>query len=127
MDPELIFRFFIALSVVIGLVLLAGALARRFGLMPGASTSLRGRGRAARRLEVVEVRPVDPRRRLVLVRRDDREHLLLIGGSDDLVVERGIMPPAPPPGETAGDALPAGPGPQGMPQDTQDQDKDASR
>ncbi|EKV26685.1 hypothetical protein C882_2194 [Caenispirillum salinarum AK4] len=127
MDPELIFRALIALSVVIGLVLLAGGLARRFGLVPGASTSLRGRSRAARRLEVVEVRPVDPKRRLVLVRRDDREHLLLIGGPDDVVVERGIAPPAPPappPEEPAGDA-PEETGPQGMPHDTQD--KDASR
>jgi flagellar protein FliO/FliZ len=93
MDPELFFRFFLALAVVIGLVLMAGAAARRFGLMPAAG-ALRGKGRQGRRLHLVEVRPVDTRRRLVLVRCDDREHLLLIGGTHDLVVETGIVSPA---------------------------------
>jgi flagellar protein FliO/FliZ len=46
--------------------------------------------RGARRLKLVEVAPIDPRRRLVLVRRDEVEHLLLLGPSQDLVIERGI-------------------------------------
>lgn len=99
-DPLILFRLLLALAVVIGLVMLAGWAGRRFGLMPAAGT-LRGKGRADRRLHVVEVRPVDSRRRLVLVRRDDREHLLLIGGTDDLVVETGITPPEPPPADPA--------------------------
>lgn len=45
-----------------------------------------------KRLAIVEVAAIDPKRRLVLVRRDQTEHLLLIGGGSDLVVEGGIEP-----------------------------------
>jgi flagellar protein FliO/FliZ len=40
-----------------------------------------------KRLGVVEITPVDSRRRLVLIRRDDVEHLIMIGGPVDIVVE----------------------------------------
>ncbi len=53
------------------------------------STSTLGRGRA-RRLTVVDQLQVDPRRQLLIVRRDDVEHLILTGGPQDLVVETGI-------------------------------------
>lgn len=53
-----------------------------------------GRGGAARsrqaRLAVLDSVTIDPRRRLVLVRRDEVEHLLLVGGSTDIVVEPAI-------------------------------------
>ncbi|WP_207620405.1 flagellar biosynthetic protein FliO, partial [Oharaeibacter diazotrophicus] len=42
------------------------------------------------RVAVLDVAPVDQRRRLVLIRRDNVEHLLLIGGPTDLVVEQTI-------------------------------------
>lgn len=45
---------------------------------------------AKRRLRVVEVLPVDQRRRLLLVRRDDVEHLILLGPQGETVVETGI-------------------------------------
>lgn len=48
------------------------------------------RGRAGPRLSVLDSVSVDPRRRLVLVRRDEVEHLLLIGGNTDLVIEQNI-------------------------------------
>ncbi len=47
-----------------------------------------------RRLGIVEVTAVDPRRRLVLVRRDNTEHLILLGHQEATVVERGIPAPA---------------------------------
>ena len=43
-----------------------------------------------RRLGVVEVTPLDGRRRLILVRRDAVEHLLLVGPTSELVIETGI-------------------------------------
>lgn len=89
MDASTYFNALLALSLVIGLVMLAGAAARRFGFMPAAGRT----ARRGRRLGVVEVTAVDARRRLVLVRRDGREHLLMIGGTTDLVVERDILPP----------------------------------
>ena len=48
--------------------------------------------KGAKRLAILEVAPLDAKRRLVLVRRDGAEHLLLIGGESDLVVERAILP-----------------------------------
>lgn len=81
-------QFALALIFVIGLILALGWLARRAGM--GMPMLVKGR---RRRLAVVEMVPVDPRRRLVLVRRDGVEHLLLVGGVTDLCVERGIPVP----------------------------------
>lgn len=82
-------KFLLALAFVLGLIGLLAALARRMGFgFPVAA--LKGRGR---RLSVVEVTPVDARRRLVLVRRDDTEHLILLGQSGELVIETGIPAP----------------------------------
>lgn len=48
---------------------------------------VRGRNR---RLAVVDTLALDPKRQLLLVRRDNVEHLILTGGAQDLVVEAGI-------------------------------------
>ena len=82
-------KFLMALVFVLGLIWLLAALARRMGFGFPAS-ALKGRGR---RLSVVEVTPVDARRRLVLVRRDDTEHLILLGQTGELVIETGIAAP----------------------------------
>jgi flagellar protein FliO/FliZ len=81
------FRFAAALLVVLGLIGLLAWLARRWRLT--GPPAARG---AARRLEVVEVAALDPRRRLVLVRRDEVEHLLLLAQDGGLVIEAGIRP-----------------------------------
>ena len=83
-------RFVVALGFVLGLIGVLAWAARRFRLMPLAESARSG-GR--RRLAVVEVLALDPRRRLVLVRRDDREHLLLLGSERDAVIETGIAAP----------------------------------
>ncbi|GAA0577479.1 flagellar biosynthetic protein FliO [Caenispirillum bisanense] len=105
MDATVYLRLILALVLVVGLVLLAGWAARRFGLAPNAPAGRRGR--RGRRLGIVEVTALDSRRRLVLVRRDDREHLLLLGPQRDLLIEAGI--PAPP------EDLPPGDGPDPAP------------
>lgn len=46
--------------------------------------------RAGKRVQILEVTPLDPRRRLILIRKDGDEHLLLIGGPNDLVVDSKI-------------------------------------
>lgn len=56
----------------------------------GTRAFLRGGKNRRPRLAVLDAAAVDPRRRLVLVRRDDVEHLILIGGPSDVVVESGI-------------------------------------
>lgn len=88
MDLTDYLRTVFALLFVLGLIGILYFLARhygaqRFGLgMP--------RGSVGRRLAIMEVRMIDARRRLVLVRRDDVEHLLLLGPDKDVVVESGI-------------------------------------
>ena len=69
-------RAFFALAITLGLVGLAAFLARRFG--PEWMVRLQ-RPRAERRLVIVESLPLDPARRLVLVRLDSTERLLLLG------------------------------------------------
>jgi flagellar biogenesis protein FliO len=81
-------RFIIAFVVVLALIALTAWLVRRFGR--GALASAGGRGRQPR-LAVIDAATVDPRRKLILVRRDNVEHLLMIGGPSDVVVESNIV------------------------------------
>lgn len=69
-------RALFALVITLGLVGLAAAGARRFG--PEWLVRLQ-RPKTDRRMAIVESLPLDPARRLVLVRLDDRERLLLLG------------------------------------------------
>lgn len=90
MDFSEIFRFVAALAFILGLIGVCALLARRFGLAPG--TSLAG---SQRRLGIVEVKPVDAKHRLILIRRDGKEHLVMIGGDTPLLLESGIDAPEP--------------------------------
>lgn len=77
-------QFLLALLFVLGLIALLAVLLKKLGpqrYMPRTNQ---------RRLAVMEVLPVDARRRLVLLRRDDRDHLVLIGPNEDVVIETGI-------------------------------------
>ncbi|ABS64178.1 hypothetical protein Plav_2569 [Parvibaculum lavamentivorans DS-1] len=91
MDFSEIFRFVAALAFIIGLIGLCAVLAKRFGLVPGGVTA----PGSQRRLGIVEVKQIDPKHRLVLIRRDGKEHLLLTGGDHPLLVETGIEAPVP--------------------------------
>lgn len=92
MDLGEYFRFFLALGFVLLLIAGLAALVRRSGL--GSRLTLGPAASAERRLALVEVRPLDAKRKLVLLRRDDREHLVLLGIGGDLLIESDI--PAPP-------------------------------
>jgi flagellar protein FliO/FliZ len=85
-------RAFFALAMTLGLVGLAAVAARRFG--PEWLVRLQ-RPRAERRLAIIESLPLDPARRLVLVRLDSTERLLLLGEG------RLLAEVAPPPPEAA--------------------------
>ena len=86
MDLDLILRFLLALLVVLGLIGLFAWAARRFGLSSRLGTAV---GKS-RRLRVVEVTALDPKTRLVLLRRDEVEHLVLLGPAGGMVIETGI-------------------------------------
>jgi flagellar protein FliO/FliZ len=86
--PHYSIRAAAALVFVLSLIGIWAYAARRFSGVTIASS------KRQKRLGVIEVTAIDPKRRLVLVRRDQTEHLLLIGGSADLIVESGIAPVA---------------------------------
>jgi len=86
MDYESYLRAILALILVIGLIGLLSFLLKRFQL-EGRLTKKMGEDR---RLSVVEMTPLDARRRLVLVKRDNVEHLVILGQNSELVVESGI-------------------------------------
>lgn len=74
-----------ALGAVIVAILLVLWLLK---LLQGATGRV-GRGRNAR-LAVVDTLALDPKRQLLIIRRDNVEHLVLTGGAQDLVIETGI-------------------------------------
>jgi flagellar protein FliO/FliZ len=81
-------KVLLALLIVIGLAGGFFYVARYVSASRFGAAALRGR---QPRLAVIEVAGVDPRRRLVLIRRDNVEHLLMIGGPTDVVVEPNIL------------------------------------
>ncbi len=90
MDIASYFRFVIALLFVLGLIGLFALLAKRYGLgLPRAIN----RGAKGRRLALVEVMALDPKRKLVIIRRDEVEHLVILGPGSETVVETDIAPP----------------------------------
>lgn len=87
MEPEGYLRFILALIFVLALIGLLAVVARRLGVgFPAGAIKPAG----DRRIGVVEVSPLDSRRKLVLVRRDDVEHLLVLSPTEETVIERNI-------------------------------------
>jgi flagellar protein FliO/FliZ len=83
-------RAFFALALTLGLIGLAAYGARRFG--PEWLVRLQ-RPKADRRLSIIESLPLDPARRLVLVRLDTTERLLLLGEGRVIVEAPGADKP----------------------------------
>lgn len=90
MEITEIFRFVAALMFIIGLIGLCAYVAKRLGLANGGwhPTS------APKRLAIVEVKAIDAKHRLLLIRRDGKEHLILMG-EQNLLIEAGIDAPEP--------------------------------
>jgi len=80
-------RFVIALVFVVAMIGGLAWIVRRFGW---ANRFVAPAGK--RRLSVLEVLPIDGKRRLVLLRRDSAEHLVLLGISGDILIESGGIP-----------------------------------
>ena len=89
-DPT---RFIFAFIFVLGLIGLSAVALRRYGQSASSKFFM---GRAlnptlqSNRLQVLEVRYIDARRKLVLVRRDEVEHLLLLADNRELVIESSV-------------------------------------
>jgi flagellar protein FliO/FliZ len=50
-------------------------------------------GGTDQRLKVIEQKVIDPKHKMVLIRRDDVEHLVILSHNDTCVVETGMTPP----------------------------------
>lgn len=85
MESPVLLKFLCAFVFVIALMMVLAWVMKKIGLS-GQSFIQAGK----KRLKVVEVLPIDHRRKLVLVRRDDREHLLVLGGDSEAVIEANI-------------------------------------
>jgi flagellar protein FliO/FliZ len=85
------FQFILALVFVLALIGLLAWGYRHFAL----GNRFPGRRAKESRLEIIETKHVDAKRKLVLVRRDDTEHLILLGPNSELLVEAGIDADAP--------------------------------
>ncbi|MDO8422085.1 MAG: flagellar biosynthetic protein FliO [Parvibaculum sp.] len=89
MELSEIFRFVASLVFIIGLIGLCAYAAKKLGLASGGITVTGSQ----KRLAIVEVKVIDAKHRLVLMRRDNKEHLVLLGGEQDLLIESGIDAP----------------------------------
>jgi flagellar protein FliO/FliZ len=78
------FQVLLAFLFVMGLIGLLSVLLRKFSLE---SFMVRKNPEMKRNLCVLEILPVDSKRRLVLVKNGSKKHLLLLGINGDLVVE----------------------------------------
>ncbi len=88
-------RFVVGLLAVLAMIVVAVWVAKRLGL--GTTTGFRGKGR---RLSLVEVMPLDQKRKLVLVRHDETDHLILLGAAHEALLSSTAAPlatPAPAP------------------------------
>tara|TARA_B100000989_G_C19431698_1_gene423338 strand:- start:76 stop:357 length:282 start_codon:yes stop_codon:yes gene_type:complete len=83
MDTVSLTRFGFSFLFVIGLILVLAWAVRRFGL----EKKFQAGERAGKRLCIQESLMIDPRRRLVLIKRDEKEHLLLLGTNTEQVLE----------------------------------------
>ncbi|VAV86683.1 hypothetical protein MNBD_ALPHA02-2013 [hydrothermal vent metagenome] len=88
MDMSGYFQFAMALLFVLALILILAYGAKRFGLM--ARVTVNSGKTKDKRLDIVEILPVDARRKLMLIRRDDVEHLIMLGNERDIVIEQNI-------------------------------------
>ena len=83
-----IIQFIFALGFVIALLAAFAYGAKKLGFI--ARVTLNQDGKQTKRLNIVEIMPIDAKRRLLLIRRDDKEHLIMLGAERDLLIEQNI-------------------------------------
>ena len=79
-------KFVLALVFVLGLIGGFAILAKRAGL-GNRGAIVHGK---SKRLSIIESMSLDPKRRVVLIRRDDAEHLVLLGVQNEQIIETGL-------------------------------------
>lgn len=87
MDSAQLIKMTLALAVVLSLMALLALVMRRIN-NGGSVMPL-----SKRRLKLIETLPLDPRRKLAIVRCDDKEHLLILGTNTETVIESDLKAP----------------------------------
>ncbi|WP_120496247.1 flagellar biosynthetic protein FliO [Kiloniella sp. EL199] len=77
------FQFFLSLIFIIGLIFAFSLIAKKLGLGHGPAIT----GNKQKRLQIKEVRPLDAKRKVVIVQCDNKEHVVLVGGTNDLHID----------------------------------------
>ncbi len=89
MEVSAYFQYILALMFVLALILIIAYGAKKLGLMARVTT---GSAKTQdKRLNIVEILPIDARRKLMIIRRDDVEHLIMLGLDRDIVIEQNIQ------------------------------------
>jgi len=88
METSAYIQFILALLFVLALILIIAYGAKKLGLM--ARVTVNSAKTKDKRLDIVEILPIDARRKLVIIRRDSAEHLILLGLESDIVIEKDI-------------------------------------
>lgn len=89
MEWIMLLKTVLALAFVLGLLLLMLWAVKYCELKGGKNRFIR-RLQENQRLSVVEIRRIDARNSVVLIRRDETEHLLLLGSTQNLLLESNI-------------------------------------
>lgn len=89
LTPDLAPRLVLAIGGV-GIALVILVLSLIFLKRRNSPLFIKGGKAREPRLMVLDAAAIDPKRRLVLIRRDEVEHLIMIGGPTDIVIETGI-------------------------------------
>ena len=90
MAPFELLRAFGALGLVFGLIALGAWVLKRSGLNFGAAT-MKKKGED-RLIQVIEITPLDHRRKLALIRCRDEEHLILLSPTNETLIKAGDKP-----------------------------------
>lgn len=84
MDFILLIKAIVSLLFVLGLLFIT-LWAIKYIEQHSASSRFFKKINGKKRLEIIEIKRIDARNTLVLIRRDDKEHLLLVGPSSQII------------------------------------------
>ena len=83
-DPMALLKFAAALMFVLALMVGLAMAFKKFGqgnnIMSGQK----------KRMKILEILPIDARRKAILLQRDDREHLIILGAYGETLIESDI-------------------------------------
>lgn len=88
MDYQDYLKFFAALVLVLCLMGGLAYVMKRFGMGQSGMISP-----SKKRLKIVEILPLDARRKAMIIQRDDIQHLVVLGPSGETVIETNIKKP----------------------------------